>query len=212
MLLCISLEIGSPMKGKHRLGSSPRLECLHSLQDWDLGSNSLLALTGKFCQTPWNWVRGICFYLHNCHPPEAQSYHPGVKSSCCATHYGNKQLRFVSSTERWTLKQKDTTLLLAFTAEHNQPQHSHHPDSSADPHDQHHLLSGHLDTSEEAAWLSLVSQNSATGLRKAGSEINSGPHSSIYNHCLLLLVSSFHFSNAQYQIKLIERGVLLGST
>lgn len=71
---------------------------------------------------------------------------------------------------------------------------------------------GHLATSEEAAWLLLVSQNSATGLRKAVSETNSRLQGSIYNHCSLLLVSFFHFSNAQYQIKLTERGVLLGST
>lgn len=31
------------------------------LEDWDLGGNSLLALTGKICQSPRNWVRGNCF-------------------------------------------------------------------------------------------------------------------------------------------------------
>lgn len=30
-------------------------------EDWDPGSNSLLALIGKICQSPWNGARGNCF-------------------------------------------------------------------------------------------------------------------------------------------------------
>lgn len=43
---------------------------------------------------------------------EACSYHPGVKSSCCTTRHGNKQLRFVSSTWQWSPNQKIFSLCL----------------------------------------------------------------------------------------------------
>lgn len=50
-----------PKEGDAETGKLPSTGMLTQPEDWDPGSNSVLALIGKICQSPWNGVKGNCF-------------------------------------------------------------------------------------------------------------------------------------------------------